>query len=96
MHTKLLKQFKLKQAKNQSLSFLQNYIHCIKRKEGSIVIVNNVCSSTNQMERLTDRKAKIRMYLPGDKLGLHIRGGAILPIQEPDVTTTYRYTHDKN
>ncbi len=33
------------------------------------------------------------MYLPADKLGLHIRGGAILPTQRPDVTTVYRYTH---
>ena len=31
------------------------------------------------------------MYLPADKLGLHIRGGAILPTQTPAVTTTFRY-----
>jgi len=30
------------------------------------------------------------MNLPEDKLGLHLRGGAILPVQRPDVTTTYR------
>ncbi|XP_068602006.1 sucrase-isomaltase, intestinal [Brachionichthys hirsutus] len=41
------------------------------------------------MERLTDRKTTMEMYLPADKLGLHIRGGAILPTQRPDVTTTY-------
>ncbi|XP_041660826.1 maltase-glucoamylase, intestinal [Cheilinus undulatus] len=41
------------------------------------------------MERLEHRKKHVNMYLPADKLGLHIRGGAILPTQEPDVTTTY-------
>lgn len=45
------------------------------------------------MQKLTVRKTHMEMYLPADKLGLHIRGGAILPTQEPDVTTTYRYTH---
>ncbi|XP_062242243.1 sucrase-isomaltase, intestinal [Platichthys flesus] len=40
------------------------------------------------MEQLADRKMHVNMYLPGDKLGLHIRGGAILPTQEPEVTTT--------
>ncbi|XP_037382547.1 sucrase-isomaltase, intestinal [Talpa occidentalis] len=34
------------------------------------------------------RKQRVDMYLPGDKIGLHIRGGYILPIQQPDVTTT--------
>ncbi|KAJ8410765.1 hypothetical protein AAFF_G00187220 [Aldrovandia affinis] len=41
-------------------------------------------------ERLTSRRQQIEMYLPADKLGLHIRGGAILPTQEPAVTTVYR------
>ncbi|XP_005931267.1 maltase-glucoamylase, intestinal [Haplochromis burtoni] len=41
------------------------------------------------MQKLTVRKTHMEMYLPADKLGLHIRGGAILPTQEPDVTTTY-------
>ncbi|XP_040902104.1 maltase-glucoamylase, intestinal isoform X2 [Toxotes jaculatrix] len=41
------------------------------------------------MERLADRRNYVDMYLPADKLGLHIRGGAILPTQRPDVTTTY-------
>ncbi|XP_068173302.1 sucrase-isomaltase, intestinal [Antennarius striatus] len=41
------------------------------------------------MERLDTRKTFIDMFLPADKLGLHIRGGAILPTQKPDVTTTY-------
>lgn len=45
------------------------------------------------MEQLADRRTLVEMYLPADKLGLHIRGGAILPTQRPDVTTTYRYTH---
>ncbi|XP_014841756.1 PREDICTED: sucrase-isomaltase, intestinal-like isoform X2 [Poecilia mexicana] len=41
------------------------------------------------MERIEVRKTRVDMYLPADKLGLHIRGGAILPTQEPDVTTTH-------
>ncbi|XP_058489999.1 sucrase-isomaltase, intestinal [Solea solea] len=41
------------------------------------------------MVRIADRKKHVSMYLPADKLGLHIRGGAILPTQKPDVTTTY-------
>uniref|UniRef100_A0A7N8WS69 alpha-glucosidase n=1 Tax=Mastacembelus armatus TaxID=205130 RepID=A0A7N8WS69_9TELE len=45
------------------------------------------------MERMADRKTHINMYLPADKLGLHIRGGAILPTQTPDVTTTYSRRH---
>ncbi|KAF6720919.1 Maltase-glucoamylase, intestinal [Oryzias melastigma] len=40
-------------------------------------------------ERLGQRKTHVELFLPADKLGLHIRGGAILPTQEPDVTTTY-------
>ncbi|XP_066540681.1 sucrase-isomaltase, intestinal [Hoplias malabaricus] len=39
-------------------------------------------------ERITERKARVNMNLPADKMGLHIRGGAILPIQRPAVTTT--------
>ncbi|XP_075905811.1 sucrase-isomaltase, intestinal [Nelusetta ayraudi] len=35
------------------------------------------------------RKTRVEMHLPADKLGLHIRGGAVLPTQAPDVTTTY-------
>ncbi|KAK5608749.1 hypothetical protein CRENBAI_020963 [Crenichthys baileyi] len=41
------------------------------------------------MERISDRKKHVDMHLPADKLGLHIRGGAILPTQKPEVTTTY-------
>ncbi|XP_034556178.1 maltase-glucoamylase, intestinal [Notolabrus celidotus] len=41
------------------------------------------------MQRVTSRKKWVDMNLPADKLGLHIRGGAILPTQTPDVTTTY-------
>ncbi|KAM3616402.1 uncharacterized protein V6R79_017274 [Siganus canaliculatus] len=40
------------------------------------------------MELLSVRKSLTNLYLPGDKLGLHIRGGAILPTQRPAVTTT--------
>ncbi|XP_067246031.1 sucrase-isomaltase, intestinal [Chanodichthys erythropterus] len=39
--------------------------------------------------KITERKVKVSMNLTEDKLGLHLRGGAILPIQRPDVTTTY-------
>uniref|UniRef100_A0A4W4HER0 alpha-glucosidase n=1 Tax=Electrophorus electricus TaxID=8005 RepID=A0A4W4HER0_ELEEL len=39
-------------------------------------------------ERIKERKVHVDMYLPADKLGLHIRGGAILPTQRPAVTTT--------
>lgn len=45
------------------------------------------------MERVADRRQHVDMHLPADKLGLHIRGGAILPTQRPNVTTTYRYIH---
>ncbi|XP_061924131.1 sucrase-isomaltase, intestinal [Entelurus aequoreus] len=38
---------------------------------------------------LQDRRKHIQLHLPGDKLGLHVRGGAVLPTQTPDVTTTY-------
>ncbi|CAG07202.1 unnamed protein product, partial [Tetraodon nigroviridis] len=41
------------------------------------------------MERLNARGTLVDLYLPADKLGLHIRGGAILPTQEADLTTTY-------
>uniref|UniRef100_A0A673NLV4 Maltase n=1 Tax=Sinocyclocheilus rhinocerous TaxID=307959 RepID=A0A673NLV4_9TELE len=44
-------------------------------------------------ERITDRKEKVNLNLPADKLGLHLRGGAILPAQRPDVTTTYSRRH---
>uniref|UniRef100_A0A669BLK2 alpha-glucosidase n=1 Tax=Oreochromis niloticus TaxID=8128 RepID=A0A669BLK2_ORENI len=46
-------------------------------------------SDHTHMQKLTVRKTHMEMYLPADKLGLHIRGGAILPTQEPEVTTTY-------
>lgn len=44
-------------------------------------------------EKITARKEQIDMNLPADKLGLHLRGGAILPVQRPDVTTTYSRRH---
>ncbi|XP_062860469.1 sucrase-isomaltase, intestinal [Trichomycterus rosablanca] len=40
-------------------------------------------------ERITERKQHVTMNLPIDKMGVHIRGGAILPIQRPAVTTVY-------
>ncbi|XP_052587358.1 sucrase-isomaltase, intestinal [Peromyscus californicus insignis] len=39
------------------------------------------------------RKQRIDMYLPADKIGLHLRGGYIIPIQEPSVTTTASRTN---
>ncbi|KAL0973463.1 hypothetical protein UPYG_G00204070 [Umbra pygmaea] len=39
--------------------------------------------------QVTYRKEFVSISLPADKLGLHIRGGAILPIQKPAVTTVY-------
>ncbi|XP_073709957.1 sucrase-isomaltase, intestinal isoform X1 [Misgurnus anguillicaudatus] len=44
-------------------------------------------------EKIPHRKEQIDMNLPADKLGLHLRGGAILPVQRPDVTTTYSRRH---
>ncbi|EMP39847.1 Maltase-glucoamylase, intestinal [Chelonia mydas] len=35
------------------------------------------------------RKQQAQMYLPADKLGLHLRGGYIFPIQQPANTTLY-------
>ncbi|CAL8361168.1 unnamed protein product [Merluccius merluccius] len=40
-------------------------------------------------EQLKPRGQHFDMHLPANKLGLHIRGGAILPTQRPAVTTTY-------
>ncbi|KAF4021015.1 hypothetical protein G4228_012809 [Cervus hanglu yarkandensis] len=34
------------------------------------------------------RKQRIDMQLPADKIGLHLRGGYIIPFQQPAVTTT--------
>ncbi|XP_052387400.1 sucrase-isomaltase, intestinal-like isoform X2 [Carassius gibelio] len=43
--------------------------------------------------KITERKAIINMHLPADKIGLHLRGGGILPIQRPNITTTYSRLH---
>ncbi|KAM9481823.1 sucrase-isomaltase, intestinal [Clarias gariepinus] len=40
-------------------------------------------------EKVKERKQTIQMHLPLDKMGLHIRGGSILPIQRPAVTTVH-------
>lgn len=37
------------------------------------------------------RKEWTDMYLPGDKMGLHLRGGYIYPTQQPANTTVARY-----
>ncbi|XP_074171361.1 maltase-glucoamylase [Rhinolophus sinicus] len=37
--------------------------------------------------RVRWRKQKVEMDLPGDKIGLHLRGGCIFPIQQPATTT---------
>ncbi|KAM9316521.1 sucrase-isomaltase, intestinal [Gastrophryne carolinensis] len=37
----------------------------------------------------TYRKQRVSMYLPADKLGLHLRGGYIFPTQKPDRTTEH-------
>ncbi|CAG6005384.1 unnamed protein product, partial [Menidia menidia] len=52
-------------------------------------IPNAVWYDYETMQRLTDRGKHVELHLPGDKLGLHIRGGAVLPTQRPNVTTTY-------
>ncbi|XP_008283297.1 maltase-glucoamylase, intestinal [Stegastes partitus] len=41
------------------------------------------------MVPLTERRMHVNMHVPAEKLGLHIRGGAILPTQRPEVTVTY-------
>ncbi|XP_008581186.1 PREDICTED: maltase-glucoamylase, intestinal [Galeopterus variegatus] len=38
-------------------------------------------------ERVRWRKQSIEMELPGDKIGLHLRGGYIFPTQQPNATT---------
>ncbi|XP_003791606.1 maltase-glucoamylase, intestinal [Otolemur garnettii] len=38
-------------------------------------------------ERVKWRKQKVEMELPGDKIGLHLRGGYIFPTQQPNTTT---------
>ncbi|XP_019358783.1 PREDICTED: sucrase-isomaltase, intestinal [Gavialis gangeticus] len=40
-------------------------------------------------ERPLWRKQLVEMYLPADKLGLHLRGGYIFPTQQPANTTVY-------
>ncbi|XP_028904587.1 sucrase-isomaltase, intestinal [Ornithorhynchus anatinus] len=39
--------------------------------------------------KATWKKEFVKMPLPADKIGLHLRGGYILPTQQPNVTTTY-------
>lgn len=38
------------------------------------------------------RKQEVEMELPGDKIGLHLRGGYIFPTQQPATTTAARYS----
>lgn len=42
------------------------------------------------------RKQWTDMYLPADKLGLHLRGGYIYPTQQPANTTVARYAPNLN
>ncbi|XP_047450351.1 sucrase-isomaltase, intestinal [Mugil cephalus] len=51
-------------------------------------IPNAVWYDYETMERLATRGQYVDLYLPADKLGLHIRGGAVLPTQRPEVTTS--------
>ncbi|NXL92542.1 MGA protein, partial [Alectura lathami] len=37
--------------------------------------------------KISERKQWTSMYLPADKLGLHLRGGYVYPIQQPATTT---------
>ena len=37
----------------------------------------------------------MEMELPGDKIGLHLRGGYIFPTQQPATTTVARYSAAK-
>ncbi|XP_068137043.1 sucrase-isomaltase, intestinal [Hyperolius riggenbachi] len=39
--------------------------------------------------RYPNRKQKVSMYLPADKIGLHLRGGYIFPTQKPANTTEH-------
>uniref|UniRef100_A0A8C4JJE3 alpha-glucosidase n=1 Tax=Dromaius novaehollandiae TaxID=8790 RepID=A0A8C4JJE3_DRONO len=41
----------------------------------------------NKGGKISWRKQWIDMYLPVDKLGLHLRGGYVFPFQQPDITT---------
>ncbi|XP_078419908.1 sucrase-isomaltase, intestinal [Cetorhinus maximus] len=38
---------------------------------------------------ISSRKQFVNMHIPGDKLGLHVRGGFIFPTQQPAKTTFY-------
>ncbi|XP_072330551.1 sucrase-isomaltase, intestinal [Scyliorhinus torazame] len=38
---------------------------------------------------IPSRKQMVNMHVPGDKLGLHVRGGFIFPTQQPAKTTFY-------
>ncbi|XP_073706325.1 sucrase-isomaltase, intestinal-like [Garra rufa] len=43
--------------------------------------------------KILDRKVETKVYVPLDKIGLHLRGGAVIPVQRPDVTTTASRRH---
>lgn len=53
-------------------------------------IFKKILSSKYQGAKRPWRKQRVDMYLPADKIGLHLRGGYIIPIQQPAVTTTAR------
>ncbi|XP_036902604.1 sucrase-isomaltase, intestinal [Sturnira hondurensis] len=54
----------------------------------SAYIPNAVWYDYETGAKRTWRKQRVTMYLPADKIGLHLRGGYIIPTQQPDVTTT--------
>uniref|UniRef100_A0A8C2RPM9 P-type domain-containing protein n=1 Tax=Capra hircus TaxID=9925 RepID=A0A8C2RPM9_CAPHI len=50
-------------------------------------VLDEASVSTEKPWRPLWRKQKVEMELPGDKIGLHLRGGYIFPTQQPATTT---------
>lgn len=69
--------------------YMNNKVYCFI-SYCFIINFNEACILIHQLVELNQRKTKVEMHLPAEKMGLHIRGGGILPTQAPDVTTTYR------
>uniref|UniRef100_G3UKI1 Sucrase-isomaltase n=1 Tax=Loxodonta africana TaxID=9785 RepID=G3UKI1_LOXAF len=53
-----------------------------------VLTCSNVFSYIKYLSYCQKKKQRVDMYLPADKIGLHLRGGYIIPIQQPSVTTT--------